>query len=71
MKKKKKKKTYPVEDLNTKTILLIYVQNCKMDTLFMTKSAGKPYPLEPHIPSPYNAPPGKNIPSGEFKRPTQ
>ena len=32
----------------------IYVQTgakmAKIDTLFMTKTAEKPYPLEPHIP---------------------
>ena len=25
----------------------------KIDTLFMTKTADKPYPLEPHLHSPY------------------
>ena len=51
---KKKKKKKELKTTVPKNRYPIYDQNggkmAKINTLFMTKTAQKPYPLEPHIP---------------------
>jgi len=48
--KKNKKKHIANSRLEYKTHTLFMIKMAKIDTLFMTKTAEKPYPLGPHIP---------------------
>ena len=45
------KKTNSIQDLSAQTIPNFRPEMVKMDTLFQTKTAKKPYPLRPHIPT--------------------